>query len=57
MMGTSTSVGGCFGSSPGHVVSRVAGQGSVVVAELLFGLFRGPGLRSFGMDLRAEAIF
>jgi hypothetical protein len=27
------------------------------VAELLFGLFRGPGLRPFGMDLRAEALF
>jgi hypothetical protein len=27
------------------------------VAELLFGLFRGPGLRPFRMDLRAEALF
>jgi hypothetical protein len=27
------------------------------VAELLFGLFRGPGLQLFGMDLWAEALF
>jgi hypothetical protein len=27
------------------------------VAEMLFGLFHGPGLRPFWMDLRAEALF
>jgi hypothetical protein len=27
------------------------------VAELLFGLFHGPGLRPFRMHLRAEALF
>jgi hypothetical protein len=27
------------------------------VLELLFGLFRGPSLRPFGLDLRAEALF
>jgi hypothetical protein len=27
------------------------------VVELLFGLFRGPGLWSFRMDLRVEALF
>jgi hypothetical protein len=27
------------------------------VAELLFGLFHGPGFRPFRMNLRAEALF
>jgi hypothetical protein len=27
------------------------------VAELLFGLFRGPGLKLFRMDLQAKALF